>query len=277
MTNTQTPPGLLFLGTDTGVGKTYQATRFAGELRERQVAVGVYKPVATGLVSDFRSISDTSGEIAPSDALLLCDAAGHKVSMLSRICPQAFSAPLAPPAAAALEGRVVNEAQLLEGAYWWRDRCQFLVVEGAGGVMSPISERMTCLDLAEGLQFPIVLVTANRLGCISHILLACEAIRSRGLRLMAIVLNTPTVPDGTAIGSGTVSGVLGSTEASTPFPPSSALGCQESDYLQETRESNRWLIGKFLPDIPLIEDARLIADFAEILILIRSSPKLSNH
>jgi dethiobiotin synthetase len=58
--------------------------------------------------------------------------------------------------------------------------------------MSPVSERLTVLDLAERLKFPLLLVVANRLGCVGHTLLASEAIKARNLRLAGIVLNTLT-------------------------------------------------------------------------------------
>ncbi len=207
--------GVFFVGTDTGVGKTYQCAQFIRCLKASNIDVGVYKPVASGC-----AIEESS-----SDPWQLGQAAGLDPSQLARICPQNFLAPLAPPAAAAREGRTVDERVLVDGATWWLERCQFLVVEGAGGVMSPISSSMTVLDLATQLQLPIVLVTANRLGCISHVLVAVEAILSRKLELWGVVLNE--VPN------------------------------RDSD--SEFTAVNRNLLQDFLPGIPIVDRSDSLA------------------
>lgn len=171
------PSGVLVIGTDTDVGKTYQACRLAQLLVAAGGRIGVYKPVASGV-----------GTSRISDAQLLQAAAQTDISV-DRICPQAFSAPLAPPVAARLEGREVDEAALLAGAVWWREYCDFLIVEGAGGALSPISPTMTVLDLANELRLPVVLIAANRLGVVNHALLTLEALDSRSLTIAGIVLN----------------------------------------------------------------------------------------
>ncbi len=179
--------GCFFIGTDTEVGKTYQAAALARWLVRAGVRVGVYKPVASGT-------NGSSGEAAePSDAWLLHQAASLSCE-LSRVGPQQFTAALAPPLAARLEGKQVNEALLLEGALWWRGQCDFLIVEGAGGALSPLSDSMSSLDLAgrlraAGLPLPLVLVAANRLGVVNHTRLTIEAAHQRQLPLAAVLLN----------------------------------------------------------------------------------------
>lgn len=174
--------GVIILGTDTEVGKTYQACSLLRALTERGVRAGAYKPVASG-------VCDGAGDAA------LLRAAAQLDCPLERICPQQFAAAVAPPIAARLEGRSVNQRLLFEGARWWRQECEFLVVEGVGGALSPISSTQTCLDLAQELQLPVLLVAANRLGVVNHTLLTLEAIASRGLACVAIVLNSvPTTP-----------------------------------------------------------------------------------
>jgi dethiobiotin synthetase len=174
------PHGIFVVGTDTDVGKTYAACLIAGRLRALGARVGVYKPVASGL----------SGAVA-SDADRLIQASGLPWPV-ERVCPQAFAAPLAPPLAAEREGRQVDQLQLIGGAAWWRDRCDVLIVEGAGGAMSPLAERYTVLDLASELGYPIVLVAAHRLGMINHTLLTLEAIERRGLTTLALIVNQAT-------------------------------------------------------------------------------------
>lgn len=174
--------GLFVIGTDTEVGKTYIACRVIELLVASGMRVGVYKPVASG-----------SEDSQPSDAELLRAAANQNCD-LEHVCPQQFAAPVAPPVAAALEGREVDDSLLVTGANWWLGRCDLLVVEGAGGALSPISSQQTVLDLAVQFGFPLLLVVANRLGAVNHTLLTLEAAQKRGLKVEAIVLNRlPTV------------------------------------------------------------------------------------
>ena len=169
--------GLFIVGTDTEVGKTFVTCEIARRLVKSGFRVGVYKPVASGAAEPQRS-----------DAELLKAASGQTCD-LQHVCPQQFNAPLAPPIAAALEGREVDEALLLSGANWWLGRCDLLLVEGAGGALSPISSQLTVLDLATQFAFPLLLVVADRLGAVNHTLLTIEAAEKRGLRIEAIILN----------------------------------------------------------------------------------------
>jgi len=78
---------------------------------------------------------------------------------------------------------------LRSGAQWWRDRCEVLIVEGAGGLLSPISDSDTVADLAVDLGFPLILVARLGLGTINHTLLTLEVAEKRGLNVAGIVLN----------------------------------------------------------------------------------------
>lgn len=245
-------PGVLFLGTDTEVGKTYQAVRLARKLQSRQVDLGVYKPVASGVLAHLQSCSTSSLLDMGSDPYQLCQAAGLDPTLLSRVCPQTYSAPLAPPAAAALEGRIVDETLIRDGFRWWQNYCKFLIVEGVGGAMSPISTSMTCLDLAIELQFPVVLVAANRLGCVSHTLLAAEAIQRRGLQLVAVILND----FGNLPMSSSLEPTFDLTENKAAQSPAGHL---RRDWHRETTNSSQMLIKAFLPRVPLIHDAEELA------------------
>jgi dethiobiotin synthetase len=217
--------GLFIVGTDTDVGKTYQAVRLAEALRSRNLRVGCYKPVASG----------APVEAEGSDASLLAKACGVERNLLNRVCPQAFSTPLAAPVAASLEGKQVDEDLLINGANWWQANCELLLIEGAGGLMSPVSPRLTVIDLAQRLGFPLLLVVANRLGCVSHTLLAAEAIQRRNLRLAAIVLNT------------------WHTGLACNIPKSTG---SEQELLEQTNFS---LIQQFVPAIPIVGNADELA------------------
>ncbi|HAC92631.1 MAG TPA: dethiobiotin synthase [Planctomycetaceae bacterium] len=241
------PTGLFFVGTDTDVGKTYCAAELLEILQKRGLKLGAYKPCASGVV-----VQDSPQAIdIGSDAFLLCKAAGLELSLMDRVCPQSFYAPLAPPIAAALESRTVDQDRLVAGATWWNDHCQFLLVEGAGGILSPITESWTVADLAVKLQLPLVLVAANRLGCVSQVLAAAEAIANRSLRLHAVILN--------AFESEVV---RPAAHHLTPIAQTSDR-LPAMDYLEITHRTNHQLIEQFLPGIPILKSARQLASLIE--------------
>jgi dethiobiotin synthetase len=108
-----------------------------------------------------------------------------------RICPQRFTAPLAPPVAARIEQREVNAPLLQEGAQWWRGHVETLLVEGVGGWKCPLTETTTVADLAIELKFPVLIVAANRLGMMNHTLLTLESVEKSGLSCLGVVVNCP--------------------------------------------------------------------------------------
>ncbi|GIW99248.1 MAG: ATP-dependent dethiobiotin synthetase BioD [Pirellulaceae bacterium] len=170
--------GVFVLGSDTGVGKTFCAVRILRTLSDRGIRVGAYKPVASGF----------QDHDAHSDPAMLWDAIG-RMSSLERVCPQRFSAPLAPPQAARWEGRQVELEVIREGMRWWHKNCDWLLIEGAGGVLSPITEDLTCADLALEFQQPVLLVVRNRLGAVNQALLSLTALCARGVPCCGILLN----------------------------------------------------------------------------------------
>src|SRR4051812_21331307 len=180
----QVPPGLFITGTGTGVGKTYVAAQLAAALRAAGKRVGVYKPVASGC--ELRN-----GELISADALALWEAAG-KPGTLQQVCPQLFAAPLAPHLAARAEGKDVDRQKLRDGIEVWRTRSHVVLVEGAGGLMSPISDDDYNADLAAEFGYPLLVVAANVLGTINATLQTLIAARSfRKLRVAGVVLNSP--------------------------------------------------------------------------------------
>ena len=182
------PRGLFVVGTDTGVGKTYIASLIAKSLRQAGRKVGVYKPVASGC--------QTVGKTTVSDdAVALWEAAGQP-GTLSAVCPQRFRAPVAPHLAAKIEGKEINRRKLRTGLDFWLHSSEIVIVEGAGGLMSPIGETEYVLDLAAEFQFPLVVVAANRLGTINHTLLTliAAAAYADSLAIAGVVLNDVLPP-----------------------------------------------------------------------------------
>lgn len=177
------PVGLFITGNDTGVGKTYVGALIAREMAAAGHRVGVYKPVASGCRAE-------SGQLASDDALALWDAAGRPGD-LERVCPQRFVAPLAPHLAARSEGRQIDSQLLRSGLDYWRERSEIVIVEGVGGLMSPVGEDQYVADLAADFGYPLVVVARNALGVINQTLqtLIVAATFRDGLPITGIVLN----------------------------------------------------------------------------------------
>ena len=188
-------------GAGTDVGKTYVGAELIRALLARGVAVDALKPVVSGF---------DPGDWAGSDPGQLLAALGRPLTdeTLRAISPWRFAAPLSPEMAARLEGRALACAAI---AAFCRTRIaelepRLVLVEGAGGVMSPVDEHTTGLDLMAAVGAPVLLVGGSYLGAISHTLTAIEALRSRGLRLKAVVVSesgaasTPFVETVAAIG-----------------------------------------------------------------------------
>ncbi len=173
--------GIFITGTDTGVGKTYVAAGIAAALRSAGVDVGVMKPAETGCRT-------RNGRLVPSDAVRLTNAAGVRDS-LSLINPYRFREPLAPAVAAGLEGRKINPGRILDAFHKLCRKHEFMIVEGAGGIMVPLSERYLYLDLAKALGLPVVVVARPGLGTINHTLLTVSALEKRGLTIAGIIIN----------------------------------------------------------------------------------------
>lgn len=172
-------------GTDTDVGKTCVAVAIVREFTAAGRRVGVYKPVASGLAA------------GPGDARRLWEAAGRPLT-IAAVCPQSFSAALAPPRAARVEGRAVDEQLLRSGMVAWRSWSEVVVVEGAGGLFSPLSETSLNVDLVRDFGLPLVIVDAARLGAIGRTLATVRAARAEGLPIAAVVLSHTRPPEGSA-------------------------------------------------------------------------------
>ncbi|NLS92315.1 MAG: dethiobiotin synthase [Planctomycetaceae bacterium] len=178
-------PGLFITGTDTEVGKTYVTALIAKALCATGRRVGVYKPAASGC-------REEGERLVAGDALALWQAAGRPGS-LEEVCPQVFAAPMAPHLAARAEGKELDAELLRRGIDVWLERSEIVLVEGAGGLMSPMSDDQYVADLAYDFGFPLLVVSANRLGTINQTLqtLITAASFRDGLDVAGIILNHP--------------------------------------------------------------------------------------
>jgi dethiobiotin synthetase len=181
-------PIVFLTGSGTGVGKTYVAALLIRELRQAGQKVRAFKPVATGMMPiDEPAFADT-------DTALLLTAQGIAVDAgsVAACTPWQFTRPLSPDMAAAAEGRALSFSAIVE---WTRAvplqaaREAIVLVEGVGGVMSPIAADALNIDLIVALQCPAMLVCGTYLGAINHALTAVEALRARKIALRALAVS----------------------------------------------------------------------------------------
>jgi len=169
--------GVFVTGTDTGVGKTLVACALLRALRARGIDAGAMKPIETGV-----------GSAGPADAIALREAAGGR-DPLPDVCPQPFALAAAPAVAARAEGRTVDLAAIDAAYARLRARRDFVVVEGAGGLLVPIDAKLTMADLAQRFALPLLIVARAALGTINHTRLTLESARARGLALAGVVIS----------------------------------------------------------------------------------------
>jgi dethiobiotin synthetase len=177
------PKGIFITGTDTGAGKTFIACGLAAMLRDAGYRVGVMKPAETGC-------TETEGQFFPEDAIRLKEASGCEIA-LDKICPYPLSEPLAPSVAAARQGITLDIERLMDLYGEISSGHDITLVEGAGGLMVPLLPSYTYADLARVLNLPVIVVAANRLGMINHLMLTLEHARCKGLKVLGYVLNQP--------------------------------------------------------------------------------------
>lgn len=161
--------GLFVTGTDTGVGKTVVSALLCAAIGPR---ARYYKPVQTGDEDDTATVQALAGAtvLAPAYRLPL---------------------PAAPLRAAEAARRTLHLSHMVAGA---RGAEGFLIVEGAGGLLVPVTRTETTRDLIAALGLPALVVAPTRLGTINHTLLTVEALRSRNLPVAGLVLNGPPDP-----------------------------------------------------------------------------------
>jgi len=173
--------GIFITGTDTGVGKTFVACGLAALLREQGYRVGVMKPAETGC-------DEKDGQLFPEDTVRLKEASDC-VEPLEKICPYRLKDPLAPSVAAERSGVTIDIGRIAALYTEISSKHDITIVEGAGGLLVPLLPHYTYADLAKLLKLPVLVVAANRLGSINHLLLTLEHASCRGLRVLGYVLN----------------------------------------------------------------------------------------
>ena len=186
--------GIFITGTDTGVGKTVIAAGIIRALGRKGVKAGAMKPVETDCI-------DEGGTLVARDGMFLRKIAGMD-EPAEIVTPVRFLYPLSPMVAAELEGKSVDLDAVMHAYSMLITKYDFLVVEGAGGIMVPVKESGGSMstglcpstffmsDLIKSLDLPVVVVSRAGLGTINHTLLTVMHAMGKGIEVRGVIINT---------------------------------------------------------------------------------------
>lgn len=175
-----TAPVYFISGIDTGIGKTY-ATGYLAKLWNQQgIRTITQKLIQTGN-------SGLSEDIEQHRQIMQLGWFPEDDSRLTM--PEIFSYPASPHLAAKIDGRAVDFAKISQATRQLAERYDAVLLEGAGGLMVPLTDSLLSIDYAAEKNFPVILVSSGRLGSINHTILSLEALKSRGLQLHALAYN----------------------------------------------------------------------------------------
>jgi dethiobiotin synthetase len=163
-------------GTDTGVGKTTVTALLLAHGLAKGEAVRAVKPLSSGERRDEELLRELQG-------------ASDEINFAH------FQTPIAPWSAARRAGAEIPEEIVIEWLRRQSEKCDLLLVEGAGGLLTPLGERFSALDLIQHLEAEAIVVTRNRLGVLNQALLVLEALASRDLPPVDIALVDEETPD----------------------------------------------------------------------------------
>ncbi len=170
--------------TDTGVGKTTVSAAIASILKENGKSVGYFKPVETGC-----------GE-GPNDAKLLSEITGQS---LDEVVLYTFEYPVSPYMATKMERRKIDVQRIIDHYRKLREKYEYLIVEGAGGVCVPIKREgkdfYTYIELIRDMDIGSLVVARGGLGTINHTCLTVRALKDRNLNVKGVVMNLFTGSD----------------------------------------------------------------------------------
>jgi dethiobiotin synthetase len=176
--------GFFITGTDTGIGKTVFTTLAVAALRDSGVNCAPIKPVQTGGIP-------AGDRLSVPDLEFVLQGSGLEVSEETKklLCPVCYRKPASPHLAAAVEGEQIDPERILDSYQQLCGQFDCLAVEGAGGIMVPITEEYLMLDLMVDLNLPVILVARPNLGTINHTLLSIAALREAELEIGGVVFN----------------------------------------------------------------------------------------
>lgn len=180
----QPTKGIFVTGTDTGLGKTVIAAALLAAARAAGLDAVYLKPVQTGG-------RRRAGKLTAPDLEFTAFFAGRRFAEEEQkyAVPYCFRQPCSPHLAAQIERRSIRFATIMKSFDQLKRRHDFVIVEGAGGIFTPLSFRRTMLDLAQALDLPVILVARPGLGTINHTLLTLRMLKAAGLNVPGLVLN----------------------------------------------------------------------------------------
>jgi dethiobiotin synthetase len=179
--------GLVIVGNDTEIGKTTIACQIINLLRDNGLKVGAFKPAASGYSDD-----DTDGDIRR-----LIDATGCDLS-LDEVCPYRFKDAVAPVLAAERLNTIIDDKVIQSRLDAMIDKSDTVIVETAGGLMSPLSNSIINLDFCKATGLAALVVIENRLGAINQANLVCNALNHKNQSIAAVVFNQISADAGSA-------------------------------------------------------------------------------
>jgi dethiobiotin synthetase len=167
-------------GIDTNIGKSYVTGFLATKWTKEDKKVITQKPVQTGCV-------DVAEDIIHHRKMMGIDLLPEDKSGLTM--PEIFTYPASPHLAAKIDKRAIDFEKIDKATQILSENYDIVLIEGAGGLMVPLTEDFLIIDYIAQKQYPIILVTSGRLGSINHTLLSFEAIERRGLTLHSVIYN----------------------------------------------------------------------------------------
>ncbi|MBU3605975.1 dethiobiotin synthase [Polynucleobacter sp. MWH-Creno-3A4] len=173
-------------GSDTEVGKTLVSGALIVKLRDQGINAIGFKPVVAG------TFKNSNGQVLNEDLETLRLASRLSPGDLT-LCPYVLDAPAAPHLVAAKDNLRLEMQTIMQALHVVQKQCDYVVVEGAGGLLTPINDQEDLGDFAQQLGFPVILVVGMKLGCINHALLTLEAIQSRKLTIAGWIANSPLI------------------------------------------------------------------------------------
>jgi dethiobiotin synthetase len=180
--------GIFITGTDTGVGKTIASAAIARLLRTQGVNVGVMKPVTSGcLECEGRHLSEDAGLLSWGAG---CDPADPDIA------PYCLKAAIAPTVAASMEGMRIDFGLIRKAYQRLAAQYEYVIVEGAGGLMVPLAGGLMVADLINMLALPALVIARPHLGTVNHTVLTCYAAKHLGIEIKGVIINNyPETPD----------------------------------------------------------------------------------
>lgn len=173
-------------GTDTEVGKTVASSALLQAARLQGKTTAGYKPVASGSEMTAQGLRNTDALALQRNSTLPLDYAA--------VNPYTFAEPTSPHIISADEGRPIAFSVLSDGLRALERQADWVLVEGAGGWFTPLSDELTFADWVQREQLPVILVVGVKLGCINHAMLTALAVQQAGLRLAGWIANDVVAP-----------------------------------------------------------------------------------